>query len=291
MSGPGFPVDDSELRRWMGDVEPAWNSLAFESFNALRHEPSATNRALSLASDLSLDELNASAVARNALLLVRRASVGSGLKLTATGNLARSVVAEMIDLFDWPDFDKAEEFRFHKVVNEPDFLPVFFVRHLVEVAKLVRQHRGLLKATRLGRELAEEPRVKALLAILFHVTFWHCDLSYLCRDLHGSWPQRDVGVILWSLSVGADDWRSPEMLTRLCTIPINEVVEAAWDSGSMAMDARILRPLHWFGLLEHRREAIPGDRFGRRHFYRKSPFFDRLLRFDVQVERTSAVLN
>ena len=196
MSGPGFPVDDSELRRWMGDVEPAWNSLAFESFNALRHEPSATNRALSLASDLSLDELNASAVARNALLLVRRASVGSGLKLTATGNLARSVVADMIDLFDWPDFDKAEEFRFHKVVNEPDFLPVFFVRHLVEVAKLVRQHRGLLKATRLGRELAEEPRVKALLAILFHVTFWHCDLSYLCRDLHGSWPQRDVGVIL-----------------------------------------------------------------------------------------------
>ena len=42
------------------------------------------------------------------------------------------------------DYDKgeAEEFRFHKVVNEPDFLPVFFVRHLVEVAKLVRQHRG-----------------------------------------------------------------------------------------------------------------------------------------------------
>jgi hypothetical protein len=45
------------------------------------------------------------------------------------------------------------------------------------------------------------------------------------------------------------------------------------------------------GLLEHRREAIPGDRFGGRHFHRKSPFFDRLLRFDVQVERESAFLN
>jgi hypothetical protein len=188
MTGPGFPVDDPALRRWMGDVEPAWTSLAFESFNALRHEPAATNRALTLASDLTLDELNASAVASNALLLVHQASVGSGLKLTATGNLARSVVAEMIDLFDWPDFDKAEEFRFQKVVNEPDFLPLFFVRHLVEVAKLVRRHRGVLKATRLGRELAEEPHVRALLAILLHVTFWHCDLSYLCRDLHGRWP-------------------------------------------------------------------------------------------------------
>jgi len=58
-----------------------------------------------------------------------------------------------------------------------------------------------------------------------------------------------------------------------------------------ALDARILRPLHWFGMLEHRREATPGDRFGGRHFYRKSPFFDRFLRFDVPVERESAVLN
>ncbi len=291
MTGPGFPVDNPELRRWMGDVEPAWASLAFESFNALRHEPSATNRALDLASDLTLDELNASAVARNALVLIRHAGVGGGLRLTSTGNLIHSVVAEMIDLFAWPDFDKAEAFQLHKVVNEPDFLPLFFVRHLVEVAKLVRRHRGALKATRLGRELAEETQVRALFAILFHVTFCHCDLSYLGSDLHGIWPQRDVGVILWSLSVGADDWLSPEILTRLCTNPINEVVEASWDSGAMVMEARILRPLHWFGLLEHRREAIPGDRFGGRHFYRKSSFFDRLLRFDAQVERESAALN
>ncbi len=57
----------------------------------------------------------------------------------------------------------------------------------------------------------------------------------------------------------------------------------------MAMEARILRPLHWFGLLEHRREAISGDRFGGRDFYRKSSFVDRFLRFDVQVERPSPI--
>ena len=59
----------------------------------------------------------------------------------------------------------------------------------------------------------------------------------------------------------------------------------------MAMEARILRPLHWFGLLEHRSEAIPGERFGERHFYRKSPLFDRFLRFDVEIEREAAPLN
>ncbi len=67
MTGPSFAVDNPVLRRWKGDVEP----LAFASFDALRHKPSATNRVLSLASDLTLDELKASAVARNTLLLAR----------------------------------------------------------------------------------------------------------------------------------------------------------------------------------------------------------------------------
>jgi hypothetical protein len=40
--------------------------------------------------------------------------------LTATGNLSRTGLAEMVDLFEWPDFDRAEAFRLHKVVNEPD---------------------------------------------------------------------------------------------------------------------------------------------------------------------------
>ena len=58
--------------------------------------------------------------------------------------------------------------------------------------------------------------------------------------------------------------------------------------GSMLMEARILRPLLWFGLLEYRSEEIPGVRLGQRHFYRKSPLFDRFLAFDVRLERPVA---
>jgi len=116
----------------------------------------------------------------------------------------------MIELFDWPDFDKAKALSLHRTINESDFLPLHFIHHVVELAGLVRKHRGALRATRLGRELSEEPRMRALLAILFHVTFWHCDLSYLRRGLHGTWPQRDIGVVLWSLDVGANDWRSAD---------------------------------------------------------------------------------
>jgi hypothetical protein len=290
MTRAGF-LDNSRVRHWLGDVEPAWTALTYESFSALQQEPSARNTALRLASDLTVNELNASAAARNALHLLRHAARVGGLKMTATGNLARAVVAEMIDLFDWPDFDKTEMFRLNKVINEPDFPPLHFVHLVAEAARLVRRYRGVLKPTVLGRDLSKEPQSRALLAVLFHVAGWHCDLSYFGRGLHGAWPQRDIGVILWSLSVAARDWESPERLTRLCAIPINGVLDAEWDSGSMAMEARILRPLLSFGLLEYRHDAPLSDRYGGRHLFRKSELFDRFVQFDVETERTSSTLN
>ena len=194
------------------------------SLNALRREPSKDNRALRLANDLTGAEIAASAVTRNTLILLRRAADSGGLKLTATGNLSRTVVAEMVDLFEWPGFDRAEAFRLHKVVNEPDFLPLFFVRHVAQFAKLVRALSRQSPGDALGKDMLTEDRQRALQAILFHVTFWHADLSYLGRGVHGSWPQRDIGILLWSLSVAAADWQTPEKLTRLCTIPTSEVL-------------------------------------------------------------------
>ena len=41
------------------------------------------------------------------------------------------------------------------------------------------------------------------------------DLGYFARGLLGSWPQADAGVVLWSLSVCANDWQSAEKL--ICT--------------------------------------------------------------------------
>jgi hypothetical protein len=120
---PGFLNNPRVVDR-LGGVQPAWTALTYKSFNALQQEPSATNMALRLANDLTVSELNASAVARSSLQLLREAARGGGLKLTATGNLTRAVVAEMIDLFYWPYFDKTELFRLNKVINEPDFLPL-----------------------------------------------------------------------------------------------------------------------------------------------------------------------
>lgn len=280
-------LQDPQVRQWLDGVEPAWTLLTFDSLRALRQEPSAVATAIRITNDLNADEIASSAVARNTFILLRQAIERGGLPLTATGNLSRAVVAEMRELIEWPGYDQADALRLHKVINEPDFLPLHIVRLLAEAAKLVRTQRGKLVATPFGKSMLSDDRRGSLPAILFHLALWHMDLGYFGRGLLGSWPQGDAGVVLWSLSVSAGDWQSSEKLTRLCTIPEPAMFSGTWNRTSYAMEARILLPLLWFGLLEHRSEKNQGSRFGAQHFYRKVPLFDRLVMFDVKIDSTN----
>jgi hypothetical protein len=54
------------------------------------------------------------------------------------------------------------------------------------------------------------------------------------------------------------------------------------------MEARILSPLPWFGLLEHRKDHVDERRPETRHLYRKTALFDRFLAFDVKLETGSS---
>lgn len=280
---------DPQVRAWLDGVEPAWTLLTFESLRALRQEPSALQTTIRIANDLNVDEIAGSPVARNTLILLRQAIEREGLPLTATGNLSRAMVAEMCKVIEWPNYDQAHAFRLHKVINEPDFLPLYVVRQIAEAATLVRTQRGKLEATPLGKSMLSEARQGSLLAILFHLAFWHMDLGDFGRGLAGSWPQSDAGVVLWSLSVCANDWQSAEKLTKLCTIPDPATFSGTWDRTAYAMEAKILRPLLWFGLLEHRSEQISSSRLDTLHYYRKLKLFNRLLGFDVQVEPSASI--
>ena len=256
-----------------------------DSFTSRYDGPSCINQAIRLEPNLTETDLSGSAVARTSRILLQRAADEGGLKLTATGNLSRAAVAEMVEATEWPGLDKAELFRFHKVVNEPDFLPVHFVRVLMQGTKLVRVQRDKLVSTRLGKAMLVPERNGALHALLFHVALWHLNLGYFDRNPIESWPQTHTGIVLWSLSAAANDWLARETLTRLCTIPVVGVVESEWDLGSFAMDARILKPLLWFGLLECRTEQSGVSRLEDRRFYRKTPLFDRFFKFNIQVEQ------
>jgi hypothetical protein len=279
---PGALLNPS-MKSWLGGIEPAWRLLDHASLRALRRPPSPSEGPFRLASDLTPPEIQQSAVARNALVLLNAAEARNGLKLTATGNLSRAVVAEMIGRFTWPDFDWEDHAWVHKVVNELDFQPLYVVHHIAGAARLLRKYKGQLKVTSAGRRFLDGPHQPALQAVLFHVALWYLDMWPFVDSL-GGWPQYDVGIVLWSLSVAANDWQPPDRLTRLCTIPIDSVLESQWDTGTWVMEARILRPLLWFGLLELRRDEDPENRIAGRQFYRKTALFDRFLSFDVKHE-------
>ena len=281
MVNPGM-LQSPSVQKWLGGVEPAWTLLDFDSFSQLRSPPAPNAGAIKLAPDLTENEFQLSAITKSTLGFLEAASETPGLKLTATGNLSRAVVADMCDIFDWPDFNKEERFRLNKVINETDFLPLFFVRHVSQFAKLVHRRQGYMKVTSAGRSILEHR--EALQAVLFHTAFWNMDLGDLGRGLHSGWPQGDIGVVLWSLSVAANTWQPRDRLTRLCTIPNNGVLNSTWDSGSLAMEANILRPLLWFGLLELKQEEIEGDKINRLNLYRKTPLFDRFCSFDVTLD-------
>jgi hypothetical protein len=264
--------------------------LDLASIRALRQEPSQENRAVSLESNLTDAEIAASAVARNMLVLLEGATAPNGLKLTETGNLARSVVGEFARTMEWPALDIDGVLSVCKVVNEPDILPLHFIRRLALLTKLVRRERGRLKATLLGRKMRTEAKRRSLQALLFQLTCWHVNLGFFDAFLPPqSWPQDDIGVLLWSLSVAAAGWQTPEKLTRLCAIPVEGVLSAERDLATHATEARVLRPLVWYGLLDQKPAKPDSTRFYERQLYRKSALFDRFLTFNVQTEQAAVV--
>jgi hypothetical protein len=171
---------DPQVRQWLGGIEPAWTLLTLESLRALRQEPSAVRRAIRIANDIDSDEVAASPMARNTLILLRHALEREGLALTATGNLTRAAVAEMRELIEWPDYDQAEAFQFHKVINEPDFFPLHVVRQLAQAsnpgARTAREARndtpGEIDAERRTAAQPAGDRVSPCLLAHGHGLFW-----------------------------------------------------------------------------------------------------------------------
>jgi hypothetical protein len=140
-------------------------------------------------------------------------------KVDRYSNPSRGVVEEMCGIIKAPGYDNGELLRLQKVINEADVLPLHFVRILTQAAKLLWTHRGKLIPTSLGRRMLAAEQHGPLQALLFHVALSHMNLAYFDGYPLDSWPQSEVGVILWSLSASAHDWQPRETLTRLCGFP------------------------------------------------------------------------
>lgn len=277
-------LENKAVRDWLGDIMPVWTLLDEKGFMALQHPPSHDEAAIRLAIDLKIEEIDQSPVARNAIILLRAGAISPGLKLTAAGNLSRKVIAQMWDEITWPGFDKEETLRICKVINEPDFFPLFFLRYLVDSAGLMKRYKDHHRTTRIGKEVIQEKWQGALQALLFDAAFWIANLDYMGRGSLNGWPRHQVGIILWGLSIAAKECTTPEQLVRQCVIPFEKIGGGFTDREASALEGLILRPLVYFGMLEEHRERIGDSRYRHVSFYRKTPLFDRFLTFNISLE-------
>ena len=280
---PGESPLTLEVSDWPGGVAAVWTLLDPASLQALQVEPSAENRVLSLACDLTEEELVESVFVRNALVVLEHTAAETFVWLTDKGNFGRETVAWMRESMTWPDMEAAEQFREGKALREQDVWELHLLHRLVDGAGLIDGRALLLLLTDLGREMLGTGRRGALQALLFRRAFWHTDLSEHIqgapRRLPGWWPQGDIGVVLWSLSAVAEEWQGTDSLTTLCTVPDDRIPHAPWNPAATMFAWRVLRPLWWFGLIERSETEHPFEP----PRWRKTALFDRFLSFDVHL--------
>lgn len=271
---------------------PAWTLLTPDSLNRLLPtEPKSLPEAIRIAAaqNAGPPELASAPLLATTRLLIEHGAAGDGLKLTATGNLSRADVRALFDALSWPNYDKATVLALNKVLNEADVGPVEITRLVAQEAKLLGRRQGRLRATKLGKELVQPANDLALFRLLFTVLFWRVNLGYFDRVPVEGWPQNHIGLVLWCLSASTDRWSRVTDLVDVATVPDPRFGSYEFDFRGFAMESRVLRPLTWLGLTESRADdAHDGLSMVTPRRYRKTPLFDGLLRFDVDLRDVPA---
>ncbi|GJE09516.1 hypothetical protein FOHLNKBM_0540 [Methylobacterium longum] len=264
---------------------PAWSLLTRSGVAGLLARPNnGPPPTIRLGSDLDAISAAEMPLLATLRLMIARAQANGGLTLTATHALSRADTRALFDALVWPDYDKAEVLAANKVLNEADVMPVETTRLIAQAAKLLRRRERKLLVTKVGQDLTTEEQNLELFRRLFALVFWGLDLGSLDRVPIERWPQDHVGLVLWCLSAAAREWSSVGHLLPVCTVLDAAAEETPPDFLAFAFEARILRSMTWFGLLETRRVGEPGS-FAWRYVreYRTAPLFDRALTFDAEV--------
>ncbi len=232
---------------------------------------------------LSLPDLSGCLVLDHARLVMREMAADKGVKLTATGNFSRKFVERMVQEFRWPGYEPEKAWWLNKVLNEPDFTPLHFLRALIDVAGLGRKYKGTFRLSRLGRSLLAPEAAGELNAVLFDATWHRYNIAYLDGMPATDGFQPQLGLTLFMIGKVAHIPRSAKQLLTAGTLPIDPPESEYPYYPEATFRARVLRYLEWFGLLE----AMPvaaNDELIERYLYRKTPLFDRFLSFDVEAE-------
>lgn len=257
----------------------------------LRADWQTPHGAIYVRDDLSVDEANRSTLFRNARTLVNALNESGGTKATASGNLNRKFVAEMMEKIELPPKTALMIRRVNKVINEEDVWPLHITRVIVELAGLVRRHGGMFKAVQKKQHLLADLQAGQLYNLLFLTFFRRFHLTYLDHMDEAPLVQDTLPISLFLVSRLMNDWVTvDEVVDFLFPAQVRQQlpVPAYGDIAVRLAYSRIVRPLLWLGLLEDRKWD---EGSLAKTELRKTELFDRVLQFNVKIGSTTGYLH
>jgi hypothetical protein len=235
--------------------------------------------------DLGLDDLRGSSMPANARLLLASIRDQGGVKATVNGNLNRAFVIDITQAMFIEPLWTADIGQLRKSLREEEVPELNVLRHVLQIAGLLRKTKGRFHVTRKGAALTADEKAGELFALLFETMFRRLNLAVLTRSLP-EFPllQNMIAFSFYAFFILGCDWRIVDDIYEQLVLP---AVRQRIDPGKYGNPLRymvrgwILRPLEWLGLAQIEESCWVAGHLEQPARVRKMPLFDRFLEFQL----------
>ena len=296
LQGRSF-ADDAAVQRFLEARMHDYNTrpqrelggLSPTQMYELLHGDWETTGPLIVDATLGPDEVGDPAMLHNARVVLAMLRDEGPAKATAAGNLAREFVARLLPHLRFEEGYLDEVRRMNKVINESDVWPIEELRYVLLFAGLVHRRKGF-RISPAGRAMLDDARRGELLALLFRTFFRKLDLRSVDGRDGDAGLQQTIAFTFWRLRTEAASWATPEHLAEVAWVadakdplpPDSPLADAGVQTWRFRR--RVLHPLRSLGALESR-DLPRANRWERPIEVRKTPLYDRLLRFEFAGDR------
>ncbi len=278
---------DARMREYNTRPQPELGGLSPVQMSELLAGDWETTGPLRLDATLGSREIGEPEFLYNAVALLTMLRDDGPAKATAGGNLSRETVTRVLPRLHFEEGYLDDLRRMNKVLNEGDVGGLEILRYVLGFAGLIHRRKGF-RISPAGRTLLDDTRRGELFVLLFRTFFRTLDLRSIDGRDRDAGLQQTIAFTFWKLRTEAEAWVTPAHLAGAAWLesavdplppesPLDDDVFRKW-----RFQRRVLDPLVEFGLLESR-DLPRKDRWERPIELRKTPLYDRLLRFDFRA--------
>jgi hypothetical protein len=238
---------------------------------------------------LPLGELQGALFFRRARVLLRAIREQGRVAATADGQLDPYFVADLLPSMEWPPLLVEQAMSRSRVVNgrlavaEGEVHGFQVLRRVFEAARLLERRDDGFHLTAQGDGCVDDAAAGRFFARLFRAAVRDFDFRTIDSRWHAPEPIDMLVLAMYLIGRVSADWADPDDLAWSLLVARGiqgPPSRALWTEAVIRTEEGLLEPLQGFGLLE-RRDLPPRSNSERTFQLRKTPLFDRFLRFDL----------